>query len=423
MKPAALTPGRRRSEPVGAPGPGDGLSGPTTHGSTGPSALVLGDMDLIRCLILAGIHPAAVLAPGDPGRHSRYVTPIGDWDPTADNDDLVDPLVRWGRGQASPPVLFYQNDNQLRFVSRHRDRLGAAYRFTIDDPERISTLLEKDKFQRLAESLRLPIPPGQAFVPTADQGPDVLTLPFPVVVKPAERADHLWKSVQPSGKALFVGSSDALAAVWPRLVRFGRRVLAQEHVAGPESCIESYHVYVDPHGKVIAEFTGRKIRTLPATFGDTTALVITSSDEVKEVGRAVIAAVGLRGVAKVDLKRGPDGRLRLLEVNPRFNLWHYPGALAGVNLPSLVYAELVGLPRPPLRPVRAGVRWCRPSDLLAARAHGVPLRQWLAWVVGCEAKYAWARDDPLPFVLAAVRPPSGSPFHASLARARSAFGG
>jgi D-aspartate ligase len=404
-------------------GPGGDRSAETTRGSAGPSALVLGDMDLIRSLVLAGTRPAAVLAPGDPARHSRYVTPIGSWDPTADNASLVELLVRWSRSQESPPVLFYQNDDQLRFVSAHRDRLATAYRFTIDDAERVGTLLEKDRFQELAESLSLPIPPGQLVVPEADRpGPDLLSLPFPLVLKPTERADHLWRSVAPSGKALLVETGGALEELWPRLVLFGRRLLAQQYIEGPESSIESYHVYVGSDGSVVAEFTGRKIRTLPVAFGDTTALVITDSDEVKELGRAVITAIGLRGVAKVDLKRGPDGRLRLLEVNPRFNLWHHPGAVAGVNLPGLVYADLLGLPRPPVGPVQAGVRWCRPSDVLAARAHGVPLRRWVPWVVSCDAKYTWARDDPLPFLLAAVRPPSASPFRASL-RTRSAFSG
>ena len=47
-----------------------------------------------------------------------------------------------------------------------------------------------------------------------------------------------------------------------------------------------------------------------------------------------MAALGLRGVAKLDFKRTAAGELVLLEVNPRFNLWHLPGAVAGVNLPA-----------------------------------------------------------------------------------------
>ena len=58
---------------------------------------------------------------------------------------------------------------------------------------------------------------------------------------------------------------------------------------------------------------------------------------LRELGRTLVQRLGLRGVAKFDFKRAADGRLFLLEVNPRFNLWHHPGALAGVNLPALVF--------------------------------------------------------------------------------------
>jgi hypothetical protein len=79
----------------------------------------------------------------------------------------------------------------------------------------------------------------------------------------------------------------------------------------------------------------------------------------------------LTGGAKLDFKSAPDGRLLLLEINPRFNLWHHLGAVAGVNLPALVYADLVGLPRPATRPARAGARRRAPGfdlERLSGRA-------------------------------------------------------
>ena len=42
--------------------------------------------------------------------------------------------------------------------------------------------------------------------------------------------------------------------------------------------------------------------------------------------------LGLKGLVKLDFKRADDETLHLLEVNPRFSLWHHLGAVAGVNL-------------------------------------------------------------------------------------------
>ena len=175
--------------------------------------------------------------------------------------------------------------------------------------------------------------------------------------------------------------------------------LVQEMVPGPESRIESYHVYVDEQGRVAGEFTGRKIRTYPRQFGRSTALTTTEQPDVAALGREVIERLSLRGVAKVDFKRGSDGRLYLLEVNPRFSLWCHLGAVAGVNLPATVYADLTGAPRPRVSPARAGVTWCRPrADALSARSMGIPLRSWLGFALRCEINAAIAWDDPAPWL-------------------------
>src|SRR5262249_40000176 len=69
-----------------------------------------------------------------------------------------------------------------------------------------------------------------------------------------------------------------------------------------------------------------------------------------------------------------QGNLRLLEINPRFTLWHHAGALAGVNIPALVYADLTGSPRPAPSRLKVGLRWCRPEeDFQAAREAVGPL--------------------------------------------------
>jgi predicted ATP-grasp superfamily ATP-dependent carboligase len=196
-----------------------------------------------------------------------------------------------------------------------------------------------------------------------------------------------------------VESPGELAEVWSRLRDSDIGMVAQEHVPGGEERIESYHAYVDERGDVAGEFTGRKIRTLPPRFGYTTACEITDEGDVRDAGRHCMTALGLRGVAKVDFKRAPSGELVLLEVNPRFNLWHHPGAVAGVNLPALVYADLAGLPRQPARLTRPGVRWSVPwNDFRAARRQGVGIASWLRWQAGCETRHIVAADDPMPFL-------------------------
>ncbi|WP_448189521.1 carboxylate--amine ligase [Azospirillum sp. sgz301742] len=362
-------------------------------------ACVMGSMNLLRPIGLAGIRCASVARHGSPTLYSRFTRaalPCESF--TEDTDALVGELVRFGTAQPEPPVLFFEEDTQLLLVSRYRDRLASAFRFTIADAQLVEDLVDKTRFQVLAERLGLPVPKTQRLRPAASPTPPDLDLRFPIIVKPATR-DRAWKEMGEAAKARQVDSPEAFRALWPYLVDAGQDLLAQEMIPGPESCIESYHVYVDQRGAIAGEFTGRKIRTYPQAFGHSTALIITDEADVAALGRTLTGTLGLRGVAKFDFKRGPDGTLHLLEVNPRFSLWHLPGALAGVNLPAMVYADLLGLPRPEVTRARSGVRWCHVvNDLTAARAAGLPLLPWARWAWECEAKSAMAWDDPMPFL-------------------------
>ena len=215
--------------------------------------------------------------------------------------------------------------------------------------------------------------------PGAEQ-PDLreIDIPFPVVIKPLTRRTDRWTPVGGSGKALRVDTLEALRLLWPRIVAANVPMLAQTLVPGAETDVESYHVYVDEPGDIVAEFTGRKIRTWPTQFGHSTALVITDSADVASAGRAVVRRLDLRGVAKLDFKRGPDGRLYLLEVIPRFTLWHHPAALAGgsgalePNFPTHL-SGLFGVGNL----AGAATPWVSYPQLFSARCENVGGASWL----------------------------------------------
>jgi predicted ATP-grasp superfamily ATP-dependent carboligase len=365
-------------------------------------------MDLVRPLGLAGIRCAVVGPPDGATAHSRFTEQLIRWEGGSD-DALVDRLLRFGAAQAEKPVLYMEEDAQLLMVSRHRDRLAAVFRFALADADLVETLVDKGRFQVLAERLDLPVPLTRRLSPLpGSEAPD-LDLRYPLIVKPLTRRPP-WDEIEGLGKAIRLDGHDELRALWPRLIPVGIDLLAQELIPGPETRIESHHVYIDAGGAVAGEFTGRKVRTYPVDYGHSTALTITDIDgegaDVAALGREIAARIGLKGVAKFDFKRGPDGRLHLLEINPRFNLWHHLGAVAGVNLPAMVQADLTGRPRPDHRQgprpgpakARPGACWCHISkDRLAARESGVPMARWLAWVARCEAK-AITPDDPMPFL-------------------------
>ena len=366
--------------------------------SARPLAVVLGDIDLVRPLGMAGISSATFALPTDPVQWSRHVRARLPWvDPWTSPDGVLDALLTFAAAQPCRPVLMPQRDPELLIVARHRERLAKAFRFLVADPDLVETLTDKVRFSELAERLGLPVPRTQHLRPAHGRPGDV-DLRFPLVIKPAHRWREKWAPVGREAKARHVPSPAALAELWPTLADLDLEVLAQEAVPGPETLIESHHAYVDADGRLVADFTGRKIRTRPAQYGHSTALEITSQPDVAALGREVLERVGLRGMAKADFKRAPDGSLKLLEINARSTLWHHPAARAGVNLPALMYADLTGGARPAVGAVRPGVRWCSVRDARAALGAGGSVRGWVRWAAGVEAFSELAWDDPMPFL-------------------------
>jgi D-aspartate ligase len=367
--------------------------------SAGPLALVMGDVDVVRALGLAGI-PVAFFGPDDEAaRLSRHVRAQLPWiDPWTRPAELVDRLLAFARAQPEPPALFPQTDATLLVASRHRDRLAERFRFALADAELVEALVDKSRFQALAAEHALPVPPAQRLRPSPGAPPPALEVPFPLVIKPLTRSPG-WTRLAGSSKALHVMDAGDFARAWDELSELPTELLAQQRIAGPESRIESFHVYVDAAGAIAGSFTGRKVRTFPRDYGQSTAVEVVALPDVAQLGREVVERLALKGVAKLDFKRDDRGRLHLLEINPRFNLWHYPGAIAGVNLPALAYAELTGRARPPVAAQPRHVAWVDPlQDLLAMRAAGVGAFEWLGYLARCRAVCGLARADPAPFL-------------------------
>jgi D-aspartate ligase len=354
-------------------------------------------------------------SPDDPVRASRFARFAFDWrEPWVDPERAVEQLLAFARSRPDRPVLYYQDDATLLLLSRYREQLTDAFRFVVADRDLVEALVDKRRFSELAARHELPVPPSRA-LPRDEPFPAELELRFPMIVKPLTRRPP-WDSLADGAKAVRVETSAELRALRDRSAAAGLDLVAQELVAGPESAVESYHCYVDADGAIAAEFTGRKIRTWPPEFGHSTSLVLSDDGELAALGREVVARLDLRGVAKLDFKRGADGKVFLLEINPRFSLWHHLGARAGINVPLLVYNDLVGAPRPPMGVPRAGARWCwLGADRRAARAMGIPGWRWLPWALRADAKTVIALDDPLPFLLKVARKVGAAP----LARARA----
>src|SRR4051794_31775160 len=139
---------------------------------------------MVRALGLAGLRCVLVTWPGNAARHSRFVTSVID----DARDDLPQALLEHAERAAEPPVLFLAEDRALVTVDAHRERFEDAFRVALAPSGLLADLLDKPRFQRLAERLGLPVPRAVA---VRDGEAGVLDGPRPPpLVQPPPRAQH-----------------------------------------------------------------------------------------------------------------------------------------------------------------------------------------------------------------------------------------
>lgn len=380
---------------------------PQTAASPPPTAVLIGGVNLVRCLGLAGIRTVvATPDPEEPALASRYCTQ-GVMLPSFDQKDAaIAALERLGerlaRENGTAPALLYGSDDALELIYPHRERLGRVFRMLLNDAGVAEALLEKDRFQGFAEALGLPVPRSLSWEElAAHEGP--------VVVKPSAKADwhasSLKKRVFGDAKAL-VFDTGAAACAHEGVALHREALTCQEYIPGDDTCIWSYHAVADETGAVLDSFIGRKIRTHPPRAGESAFIEMAHDEGLRELGARIAAQVPLKGVFKMDFKRDArTGGWYLLEVNARCNLWHYLGAANGINLPA-VACEYLASGRRPATPTRYRASWRWLSLELDTRAFlqlrregALGLFPWLSSILFSRNVYnVFSWRDPAPWL-------------------------
>lgn len=212
-------------------------------------------------------------------------------------------------------------DVELLALADRRDELVPA---VLAAPSADTLAVSLDKLalaERCAETGRAPR--------TVLAGPEALAVDweFPVFAKPRQGAGSRGIRRVDDRAALEALPTDA-------------GLIVQDLLPGEEYSVD---VIADAEGSVVAAVPRTRARV---DSGVSIAGRTVRDPELEETAAAVARAIGLVGVANVQLRRDRAGRAMLLEVNPRF-----PGALpltiaAGVDIPSLVVDLFLGRPIP-----------------------------------------------------------------------------
>ena len=370
-----------------------------------PGALVVGAdyraLGVVRSLGRRGI-PVWVLRHGDDrlAGASRYADrmlalPDGDDAAFAFLLELADQrgLHGW--------TLFPSADETAALVARNHAQLAARYRLTT--PPWDVVRYAHDKRLTYPFAAEAGVEPPRTWYPRSRADVEALDCDFPVALKPAIK-----NGLNPltAAKAWRVDSHSELVARYDEACAFtDPEVLMVQEVIPGDGAMQLSYAALCADGRAIASLVARRTRQYPMDFGRASTHVESIEDaEVEADARRLLERLRFDGIVEVEFKRDPrDGRLKLLDVNPRVWGWHTLCARAGIDFSYLAWRHANGEEVAEARG-RPGVRWFRmstdfPTVVKEIARRRLTVREYLRSLRGPRAAPIFAWDDPLPGVL------------------------
>ena len=269
--------------------------------------------------------------------------------PPGRSDGFVDALIAMSR-EDGIDVLFSTVDVELPGLAARRDELEAVgTKLAAPTLDTLVTCLDKFALvQRVAGKARIPE------TRLLNQDGVAADWTFPVIVKPRSGAGSRGVRLIPDRAALEALGTD-------------ESIIIQENLPGEEFSVD---VLAGLDGEVIAAVPRSRERV---DSGVSIAGRTVRRHELCDTAAAVARAIGLTGVANVQLRYSSEGVPALLEVKPWF-----PGAMpltiaSGVDMPSLLLDLMLGRPVPSAVDFEelANVRFLedvflRPADVLVS---------------------------------------------------------
>ena len=338
------------------------------------------------------------------GKFSKYCRRFLHFPKMKQEQPLLDFLIQLSTREGIQGwVVFPTHDATVEILSKNINRLSDYYRISI--PEWTTTELAYNKIRtyHLAKKTDIPVP--ETFFPgNLDEvlqiGRDI---EYPVIIKPAVMHRFYAKL---KTKAYKAANLKQLVRLYQKTcsVIDPSEVMIQEIIPGSPQELYSCCCFFK-QGVMKASCIGQRCRQVPMDFGKATTFV--QSVDIPELRRhseKLLSEIGYYGLAEVEFKRDPrDGIFKLLEINPRSWKWHTLAIKAGLDMPYLIFNDLVGRGIDQNLEGRLNVKWVECiSDFYVASGEilkgNLSLRDYVNSLRG-EVEFAIAsRDDPWPFI-------------------------
>lgn len=177
---------------------------------------------------------------------------------------------------------------------------------------------------------------------------------FPCLIKPSHFRE--WQKF-PTDHPLYdtkvaISVNEAALLANYRLARpITPDVILQEIIEGPDTAKRVYLACYDAGSRRIANAMFRELRCSPVGFGPASVSEPVDDPVTDEVCDRFLRSAGYSGICEIEMKIDTrDGKVKLIEANPRLSGGGDAAPYAGVDLCWLHYCDLVGRTLAPVKP-------------------------------------------------------------------------
>jgi predicted ATP-grasp superfamily ATP-dependent carboligase len=299
---------------------------------------------VIKALGQGKIPTIAIDFKKSPGLYSKYVTQAIVADYAAQEDVLLETLLKVGAQLSKKGILYPTHDHHTKLFASNYEALSKYYYVPVN-PGSLFNIISKEYQYQVCAKIGIPFPKSfflrqiQDINQMLEASEEVL---YPLIIKPFSRA-----------KNSALGNSFRVKEIKNRqeLVEFSALLreqistgfLVSEVIPGEPDQIWAYTGYCDQNSEIIAGWTGRKLTQRPYYFGVFSTARYVKNATVEAQGIALLKAFKHIGVGEPEFKYDArDQKYKLMETNPRYMMWHGLALQGGMNLPLIQYYHLIG---------------------------------------------------------------------------------
>lgn len=371
-------------------------------------AFVLGmsvnGLGVVRSLARSGIKVFAFDAEGSrPSMKTRYAQCLICPDVQKDPEGFKDFLFSKAKEAGGCAVLLPTSDVHTEFIHYNRDELSRVFKFLMSPRDIMEQLINKKGQYDLAKKFHVPVP--ETYFPKTEQELSDLAgrVSYPVILKGLKTT--LWRSQFGNQKVVHAKNKEELVRAFRKNCKSGSlEPVIQEVIPGDDSKHFKICSYLNCKQEVMLAFTLQKIRQYPCDFGIGSAVVSRWEPEVAKLGLDFLKRAGYCGVGSIEFKSDlRDGRLKMIEVNPRLWAQNSLAEACGQNFSLTAYLDAIGEKVKPKKDFKENIKWIAfhedRASFLGYRQQGrMSISQWVKSILRGRRVWAiWAWDDPLPF--------------------------